>query len=84
MFCNQMVLIYWWNAPGVSGLMIKCPWIGDVRSVRFAVYSTLKLLEHSRLFNFVYNNLENIQLFYFADNLENIQLFYFAHNLGNS
>ena len=31
---DHIVLIYYWNAPGVSGRMLGRPWIEDVRSVK--------------------------------------------------
>ena len=40
LFRDHMVSIYYWNAPGVSGTTLECPWIEDVSSVKIAVYAT--------------------------------------------
>ena len=39
-FATKWAWSIWWNTPGISGLLMECPWIRDGVLRRFTVYST--------------------------------------------
>ena len=39
-FNTYYIWSIWWKAPGISGLLMECPWIRDGVLRRFTVYST--------------------------------------------